>query len=363
MLSTLINVAQSVLMLRLGRTLKPSFVTFFVTWACNHRCIFCDVWKKEPSDEMTLAEIEAVFAQLGRLDVVRLSGGEPFIRKDLAEIINLLSGLNRPSLIHITTNGILTRRIVETLQKVERPEQIHIKVSIDDVGESHDRIRGVAGAYEKAISTVRELVRLRSETGLHVGVNQAILDEKSLVSYEALKAELAPLDVPIYASIAYDSKATIYSAPQAQDGFDPMSSVRPFGKWTPEGLLRAMRQIALDNKANNSFLEQLVDRYFMNGLFKRMVEEGPHQGPRCVALNSHLRILPNGDIPVCLYDRAIVGNLRREAFKDIWYGEEIRPFRARVDACPGCWSSCETAVSAIYTGDIWKGLRRTNVTR
>ncbi len=363
MLLTLANIARSAICGRLGFTQPPSFVTFFVTWACNHRCVFCDVWKKTPKDEMPLGDIERVFSQLGRLDVVRLSGGEPFLRKDLAEIVNSLDRINRPSLIHITTNGILTRRIVETIERVERPGQIHIKVSIDDLGDKHDKIRGVNGAYEKAMQTVRELVRLRDTTGLHVGVNQAILDEDSLGAYEELKAVLAPMNVPVYASIAYDSKATIYSEGDGTETFDPASSLSTFGRWTPEGIERAMRRIATDNKSNNSFLEQIVDAYFMNGLYARMVEPGPHAGPRCVALGSHLRILPNGDVPVCLYDRAVVGNLRQTDFKEFWHGKEIEPFRDKVAACPGCWSSCETAVSAIYTGDIWKGLRRTPVTR
>jgi MoaA/NifB/PqqE/SkfB family radical SAM enzyme len=358
MFRTLANIAKAATFTRLGLAQPPAFVTFFVTWACNHRCIFCDVWKKVPADELSLAEIESIFAQLGRLDVVRLSGGEPFLRKDLADIVNLLDRLNKPTLTHITTNGILTRRIVEAVEGVEHPERLHIKVSIDDLGEKHDRIRGVKGAYDKALETVRELARLRESTGLHVGVNQAILDESSMGAYEALKAVMTPLNVPIYASIAYDSKATIYSEPTPDDHFDPASSVRTFGNWTPEGLQTAMRRIALDNKSNNSFLEQVVDNYFMNGLFARMVEPGPHRGPDCVALGSHLRLLPNGDVPVCLYDRTVVGNLRRTPFKELWASADVAVNRKKVAACPGCWSSCETAVSAIYTGDIWKGLRR-----
>lgn len=358
---TVLNVVKSAGLNRLGVVQRPSFVTYFVTWACNHRCTFCDVWKKTVGDEMSVDEALAVFRQLGRLDVLRISGGEPFIRKDLAEIINGIERINRPSLIHLTTNGILTDRIVKTLDAVERLEKVHIKVSIDDIGERHDRVRGVNGAYDKAMATVRALAALRPK-GLHVGVNQGIVGPDALPAYEQLKAELAPLGVAVYASIAYDSSHTLYSE-GSDKTFDPDSTTRPFGRWTTDELTAALAHLADDNRAIGDFKERLVDTYFVNGLYKRMVLGERDRGPRCVALNNHLRLLPNGDVPICLHNGTAVGNLRTTRFDDLWFGEAIRPHRQWVADCSGCWVSCETAVSAIYTGDIWKGLRKTAVTR
>ena len=57
---------------------KPSFVTFFVTWRCNNKCVMCDVWKKEAQRELSAPEIEAIFKELGEIDAIRISGGEPF---------------------------------------------------------------------------------------------------------------------------------------------------------------------------------------------------------------------------------------------------------------------------------------------
>lgn len=350
------SVLKSIAANSIGQYQHPSFVTFFVTWACNHRCVFCDVWKKTPEDEMSVVEIEKIFKQLKKLDVLRITGGEPYTRSDLSEIINIIDAVNDPTMIHITTNGINTRRIIKSLETLNNVSKVHIKVSIDDIGEKHDDIRGVSGAYEKAIETVRELVKFRDNYGLHVGVNQAILNESSMQSYETLKSELKKYDVPVYASIAYDSSSTLYSESDEKNNFRPDSSVKPFGDWSENALEEAMSRLASDNRETGDFKERLVDNYFVNGLYDRMVKKVEKNGPRCVALNNHLRLLPNGDIPICLYNGTVVGNVREKKFKDIWFSNEIKPHRNFVRNCSGCWSSCETAVSAIYTGDIWKGL-------
>jgi hypothetical protein len=57
----------------------PRFLTYIVSFTCNARCIMCDSWKKPSPEDLTLEEIEAIFRQLPALDLVRLSGGEPFV--------------------------------------------------------------------------------------------------------------------------------------------------------------------------------------------------------------------------------------------------------------------------------------------
>jgi radical SAM protein with 4Fe4S-binding SPASM domain len=69
-------------------------------------------------------------------------------------------------------------------------------------------------------------------------------------------------------------------------------------------------------------------------------------------LNSHLRILPNGDVPTCQFNGRLVGNLRREAFFDVWRSAAAAEQRAWVRACRGCWAECETLPNAVYTADL-----------
>lgn len=112
-------------------------------------------------------------------------------------------------------------------------------------------------------------------------------------------------------------------------------------------------------KVTNSipnFKERLTRKYYLRGLHNRLVYKKGSPNPPCLALRSHLRILPNGDVPICLANSTIVGNLRKTSLKDLWFSEEIKKYRQLVKKCPGCWYGCEVTPNAIYSGDIIKGL-------
>ena len=99
------ELASSVVRTRLGWRDVPRLLTYIVTFRCNARCVMCDSWQKEDEDELSLAEIDGIFRQLPALHAVRLTGGEPFVRKDFADIARLTLTRLRPSLLHVTSNG------------------------------------------------------------------------------------------------------------------------------------------------------------------------------------------------------------------------------------------------------------------
>lgn len=353
----IVNILKSIIKNKLGITQYPSFVTYLVTWRCNGRCVFCDVWKKKPliSEELSVDEIKKIFKQFKKIDVLRLSGGEPFLRSDLAEIINAIDEACSPTMIHITTNGILTEQIIKTIKDVKHLNKINIKISIDNVGEKHDASRGVPGAYDRAINTIKELVKIRQEVDFNIGVNQAIINEEGINSFFELRNVLAKLDVTLYPMIAYDTKNSLYSHKLLSSyGYDV--AFKTFGEFSKSGLERFLKILLEHAKRIKDFKGRIVEKYQIRGLYNRLIKNKNNPNPRCMALNKHLRILPNGDIPVCLFNGNIVGNLRDNSFRDIWFSEKIKPHRNWVKKCPGCWQGCETTVSSVYTGDIWKGL-------
>ena len=349
------NISKAIIKNKLGIFQYPSFATFLITWRCNSKCVFCDVWKKDVDikSELTIGEIENIFGQLKKLDVLRLSGGEPFLRTDLADVVNVIDKVNSPSLIHFTTNGFLTEQIVDTMNNIKSLDKVHIKVSIDNIGEKHDKTRGIPGAYEKAYKTVMELVKIREKKNFHIGINQVIVNEDEINSYFKLKEIFDKVNVPIYPIIAHKQTNSLYSD---QKIVNPENSFETFGEFSKKELERFMTIAIKHSKEVSDFKERIIDSYNIKGMKNRLIEKKNVPNPKCVALNNHLRILPNGDVPVCLYNGSVVGNLRDEKFKDVWFGDKIKPYRDWVKKCPGCWEGCETIVSAIYTGDIWKGL-------
>jgi molybdenum cofactor biosynthesis enzyme MoaA len=111
-LSTYTNIAKSVVNNKVNRIDLPSMVTFIVTWRCNLRCFMCDVWKKTDHDDMTPEEAGAIFKQFPKLDTLRLTGGEPFLRRDFDALVgNILENVD-PTVVHLTTAGVMYERIV-----------------------------------------------------------------------------------------------------------------------------------------------------------------------------------------------------------------------------------------------------------
>ncbi len=351
-LATYVNIAKAIVDNKTGRVQLPSMCTFIVTWRCNLRCFMCDVWKKTDHDDMTLGEIRAVFRQIPHLDSLRITGGEPFLRRDLADVTRVILEETNPAVVHVTTAGVLTERILEYAQAVGSPK-LHLKLSIDAVGDRHDEIRGVPGVYEKAMRTLRSLVELRGKHGFYVGVNQTITD-KNWDQIEPLRAEMNQLGVNVHYAIATDHY-TLYRLNTAKEKDIPNMKSVSLSDFTPEQLQHIFDE--LDRRDGiKDIPEWLVQRYYLRGLRNRLLRNVEKPKPRCIELHNHMRLMPNGDVVTCVYYPTVVGNLRTQTLDQVWSHETTRQQREIVRHCPGCWAGCEVKPNAIYTGDIARAL-------
>ena len=132
---------------------------------------------------LRLDEIETIFESLGPVYFFNVSGGEPFMREDLAEIIRLACVHLRPRLIHIPTNAILPERIARTTRSIladmdryaDASVPISIKPSIDGIGELHDHIRGFEGNFRLLERALEILLGMQREhPRLHVDLGTVV---------------------------------------------------------------------------------------------------------------------------------------------------------------------------------------------
>jgi MoaA/NifB/PqqE/SkfB family radical SAM enzyme len=355
LLRSLPGIARAIVSNRMNLSAYPSFCTFIVTWRCNARCQMCDIWKKGEQDEMTLAQIAQIFSQLPRLHAVRITGGEPFLRSDLTSIVDMIQEKSSPGVVHITTNGLLTEKITDFIKTIANPGNIHLKISIDAVGTKHDEIRGVPGAYQRAMATLQNLSAMRESYHFYLGVDQTIVDSDTSIMQD-LREVCDELKVDLHQVIAY-AETALYQ-PEAGLSLLPEAAaeMKTFGQFSQEQMERTLAILENNNKEIHDFAETIIKRYYFKGLRNRLLHDKARPKPRCVALRSHLRILPNGDVPVCLYDATVIGNLTKTRFQDLWSGREINRYRKRVVMCPGCWAGCEVIPNAIYSGDILRAL-------
>ena len=144
---------------------RPIQLTFFLTSNCNANCPFCFYLscKKDnalKTDELTLEEIKKISVSIGNLLWLAFSGGEVFLREDLADIVKVFCENNKPSIILIPTNGLMPEAIREKTEAILKrcsKSTVVVKLSLDGPEEINDTLRGVKGAFKKTLETYNKL--------------------------------------------------------------------------------------------------------------------------------------------------------------------------------------------------------------
>jgi radical SAM protein with 4Fe4S-binding SPASM domain len=159
---------------------RPIQLTFFLTRRCNARCPFCfyvshDDKENLAATELSVPEIQQISQKLGNLLWLAFSGGEIFLRTDLVEISRIFYQNNRPAIILLPTNGLLTEIIydrVEAIIKECSKSTVVVKLSLDGPEAIHDKLRGVDGSYQKTLKTYKALGGLLDRyANFELGIN------------------------------------------------------------------------------------------------------------------------------------------------------------------------------------------------
>ncbi len=343
-----------VLQNRLDFVPKPSWCTFLVCTRCNATCEMCDSWQLPKGKELTVNEVARVFEKLGSLDVVRLSGGEPFLREDLLRLAESIMRLSNPQFLHITTNGSFPDRIMHFARSFSEPSKLQFMVSLDGGPNTHDQNRGKSATYAKAMQTVKELAIGRAR-GYKVSINHTIINMKSLNDSRMLREEAAKLGVEVQSVLAYSESATYSEHNQGKVALKVLETTDyPLHQSLDPSAAQDFVEAELTrvNDMSDPALRQ-AKRYYLRGLRERLQSKAnPQPKPKCVALRSHIRLRPNGDVQVCQFNSKVVGNLLTQSLREVWENAGTNSERAWVDACKGCWAECEVMPNAIYSGDI-----------
>ncbi len=304
MLEVLPKIAKMQASYTLGKPLAlPMNLTISVSYRCNSRCKTCNVWQR-PNDDFTLEEYEKTFASVGHAAYwFTFSGGEPTLRKDLPEMVELAYRYCRPGIINIPTNGIqdkiIPARIERVLQAAPTSEVI-INLSLDGVGEKHDIVRGVKGNFERAMRTYAGLKALKSRyknftLGVHTVISNFNIDEFDNI-YNFVHNELKP-----------DSFITEIAEERVELDTVGMGITPPVNKYEP--VINRLQDDIRKTEFNgvSRITQAFRDRYY--DIVKRTLVEKRQIIP-CLAGIASAQIAPNGDVWTCCIRAESVGNLR-----------------------------------------------------
>ena len=155
--------------------------THFVTSTCNARCAHCFYPINQKNNELTLDEIDRLAQTLPPIRLLLISGGEPFLRKDLPEVIRVYFERCRFFNASIPTNGYspeFVSRAVETICSYSPDLALGVSVSIDGFKEFHDKMRVVPGLYERSLATLEALLAMQKRfPNLTVGVTTVFMKD------------------------------------------------------------------------------------------------------------------------------------------------------------------------------------------
>jgi GT2 family glycosyltransferase/organic radical activating enzyme len=145
--------------------------TIAITYKCNSRCRMCNIWQAENPKDLPLA----YFLNLSPdLKYINLSGGEPFLRNDLDEIVKIVKQASPKAQIIISSNGLATDLIAEKMKKIlEIDKKIGVRISLDGIGETHNKVRGITNIYDSALNTIEKLKKIGVK---NLGLSFTIMD-------------------------------------------------------------------------------------------------------------------------------------------------------------------------------------------
>ena len=317
--------------------LLPMSYTVSLLYTCNSRCSTCNVWKKK-AHNFTVEEYAKTFKKIGRSPYwITFSGGEPFLRKDIVEVVSTIYEISHPNIINIPTNGILTGTIVEKTAAIARAcpkSQVIINISVDGIGEQHDEIRKVPGNYKKTMATFQKLKALQIPN-LAVGIH-TVISQFNVDTFPGIANELLRLKPDAYITEIAEERGEL-------DTFG--AQITPSLVAYKSAIDYLIHRIKNERyKGMNKITMAFRIEYY--NLVKRIMRDERQILP-CYAGVASAQISPDGDVSSCCVKAKSLGNLRASKynFREIWFNHESELERRSIHK-KQCW--CPLA-NAAYT--------------
>ena len=324
------------------KAIRPTVLIYNCTFVCDARCEMCGNWKQgDRRSDMTLAQLDGVMHHRfwGAVENLNISGGEPTTRNDLPEMVELFqTRLPRLRKIGINTTGLTPHRAIPMLTRVvkfcaERDLLLSVRVSLDGIGEVHDRVRQVRRGFDKACETIAAMQALaREHTNFQFGLAATIF-ATNLADADNLLAWARTRQLDIVFNMLRFTDAMLNNRPLEETiGFRPREA-------------EFMRQFFLDRVSEESVLS---GQSFMYLHYADMIANGYRRTMPCPFQNQGLLLNPEGSLFYCENSQRI-GNVLDDPAEALYFRAANLAHREdiRRKTCPTCLSPCQVNVSAM----------------
>jgi MoaA/NifB/PqqE/SkfB family radical SAM enzyme len=313
---------------RIGNRPAPPFLILFINSICNQTCEHCFYWRNlNRKDDLTVDELRSLSQELGSIENLNLSGGEPFLRKEFGEICRFFIQNNGVKQIYVPTNGTFTDRTIAALEEVLREPSLTlfaVELSLDGMAVYHDRFRGMKNAFARSMETYQALAKLQQRDPrlrIHAistatSENMGEIAELTRYLYENCPA----MDHHNLALIRGDRKNPSLVGPTLDNYRELYRYVQSV--WAP--------------REENRF-GSIVEPMLQWAKVKTAIEQ--RQVVPCRAGRMSAVVYANGDVSFC-ETHAPLGNLRQTSFTELWNSPEAETLRQSIDE-RACWCTNE----------------------
>lgn len=300
--------------------------TVIVTYRCNARCNMCNRYKapSKPEEEISIETIK----KLPQMYFTNITGGEPFIREDLPEIVREL--YKKSDRIVISTNGFFTERIIKLCQEFP---SVGIRISIEGLEKTNNKIRGLENGFQKGYTTLKKLVEMKHpDVGFGMTVQDFNAKEIMPLYKISDKLNMEFATASLHNSFYFVENTNIIQ--------DRLMVARNFEK-----LVNAL----LNSKSPKKWFRAYFNHGLINYIFgeKRLL-------PCDMAFDTFF-IDPYGDVMPCngTKNKEVMGNLNEMDWDDLWTSKNAEKVREKVRCCDrNCWMI--GSVSPAMKKYIWK---------
>lgn len=297
---------------------SPPEAIIAVTLNCNARCLMCDIWKESSRNE---AKPEFYKRLPSSLREINITGGEPFLREDLLEIIRVIKESCPRARLLISTNGFLTEKIKKVVSLIIKIDpKIAIRVSIDGEEKLHDRLRGVKGAYKKAMATLRSLRKTVKDLGIGFTLLEENKDEL-LAVFNYCKRE--HLDF----SLSLVSSSSIYFGRGKE-------KLRPYKK----AKIKKIFDTLINSQYSSISPKDWFRAWFSQSLYEFLITK--KRRFICEGGKDFFYLDPYGRVYICQLKPWLIGDLKQKTFKELFDSKTADKRRKSAENCNACWMVC-----------------------
>ncbi|HEB12697.1 MAG TPA: radical SAM protein [Actinobacteria bacterium] len=279
------------------------------TYRCNAKCYMCGTWKfpTKPTEEIR----PELLKKLPRMTFTNITGGEPFLRNDIQEIVEIVRPKTKR--IVISTNGFFTNRIIE-FAKDNR--DVGFRISLEGLPRTNDQLRGIKNGFDKSLRTLLELKSLGLKD-IGFGITISDTNAKDLLELFRLANSMS---LEFATAVTHNSYY--------------------FHKFDNQIVDKAMVAGEL-NKLIWEFLKSKRPKDWFRAYFNYGLINYIYGGKRLLPCEVGADVFyldPFGKIRPCNGMDEIMGDLETHDFGDIWQSAEAQAARNKVAACAkNCW--------------------------